>query len=175
MIGLMFFGSIGLWILFAIYLAVKIPGWFGVSGNRQWWWFFALMPLLVFLPVIDEVIAIPQARALCKQAEEAFWYDPEAKGKILANVSCSNMNNREVLIGLNIKATFEEQGACLLDTGQPAIRWTFVRFSSGYLNFPEGSSGGSMPLVLPSECPSTLALRQKIQNTKNFLQLIRIK
>jgi hypothetical protein len=76
MIGLMFYGVIGIWIIVAIYLGLKLPQWFKLNG--AWAWLF--VPLMIFAPVMDEVIAIPQAYALCKKAEEAFWYDPTVKG-----------------------------------------------------------------------------------------------
>ncbi|GLS13351.1 hypothetical protein [Hydrogenophaga electricum] len=174
MIGLMFYGAILLWLAFAVFWALKLPKWLRIKKYpKPWSILFGV--LIFFLPVTDEIIAYPQYVALCKQAEDNFWYDSAAKGRVLEKTSCSNMSRKNVVIGLNIEAIIEEQGACLLDDGLPVIRWTFVRFSSGMLNFPAGSSGESMPLLLPERCPSRSALSERIQFTENLLRLTRAK
>lgn len=169
MIGLIFFGAIGLWILVAIYLGRKLPTWLKV--NPKWSWLF--VPLVFFAPVMDEVIAIPQAYALCKQAEEAFWYDPTAKGKIRMKGG-TYLRDEKLTVGLNIVAHVQEYGIKLAETGAIAAKWSEVRFSSGFLKFPAGSSGDSMPLLMPwePECPSRLKQWPKIDSMKQELQLI---
>jgi hypothetical protein len=168
MIGLMFFGAIGLWFVFAIYLGRKLPTW--LKLKPAWSWLF--VPLVFLMPVIDEVIALPQAYALCKRAEDAFWYDPSAKGKTRMKEG-AYLRNERIKVGLNIVAHVEEYGIKLAQTGAVVAKWTTVRFSPGFLNFPAGSSGGSMPLLLPwePECPSRLTQWPKIDAMKKELQL----
>lgn len=170
MIGLMFFGVIGLWVLLAMYLAYKIPRLLGAPDRQRWPWFFVLVPLLIFLPVIDEVIAYPQAMALCKQAENAFWYDPAATGGVLKYYG--EYKKTEQVIGLNIKALVDQRYSILLEENRPVIRYMKVYFSSGFLKFPDGSSGNPMPLILPDHCPSDASSMEKYRAAHDLLQLI---
>ena len=166
MIGLMFFGAIGLWIFIAVVLGLKLPKWFKLKP--AWSWLF--VPLVFFAPVMDEVIALPQANALCKQAEEAFWYDASVKGSVIKK----GLNVPEVQqtnVGLNIPAQMTTYAIELIDSGNAAVKWTVVKFSSGFLHMPAGSSGTSMPLLLPEECPSRLRQWPKIDAVKDELQL----
>lgn len=169
MIGLMFYGAIGLWVLMAFYLGRKLPKWFNLKPA----WAFLFVPLVFIAPVIDEVIAIPQAYALCKKAEDAFWYDPAAKGKVRMKEG-EYLRRENLTVGFNIVARVEEYGIRLADTDAVIAKWTEVRFSPGFLSFPNGSSGGSMPLLLPSEpeCPARLTQWPKIDAMKKELQLI---
>ncbi len=165
MIGLMFFGAIALWALVAFYLGRKLPTWFRLKP--QWAWLFAL--LVFFAPVMDEVIAIPQTYALCKQAEEAFWYDPSAKGGVLKYYD--DYSSEERTIGLNIKVKIRYGASVLKDSHAPVIKNMDVYFSSGLLHMPAGSSGTSMPFLLPETCPSRLWSMTKYQATLKLLEL----
>jgi len=99
MIGLIFFGAIALWMLLALNLGRKIPQWFKLKP--EWSWLF--VPLVFFMPVMDEVIALPQAYVLCKQAEDAFWYDTNVGGQLIKKgLNVLDVQQRNV--GLNIPA-----------------------------------------------------------------------
>jgi hypothetical protein len=166
MIGLMFYGVIGIWIIVAIYLGLKLPQWFKLNG--AWAWLF--VPLMIFAPVMDEVIALPQAYVLCKQAEEAFWYDTGAKGGVVKKGL--NVLSREKLdVGLNISADRITYALTLRHSGKTAIKWSSIEFSSGFLHMPAGSSGTSIPLILPERCPSRSAQWPKIDAAEKELQL----
>ena len=165
MIGLMFFGAIGLWIFIAVVLGLKLPKWFKLKP--AWSWLF--VPLVLFAPVMDEVIALPQAYALCKQAEEAFWYDPSVEGGVLKHYA--DYSREEKTIGLNIKARVEQSSSVLKGTGRPVIKTMDIGFSSGFLHFPAGSSGNSMALILPDSCPSRLWSVNRYQEVLKLLDL----
>jgi hypothetical protein len=83
------------------------------------------------------------------------------------------LRRENVRVGLNIVAHVEEYGIKLAKTGAVVAKWTEVRFSPGILNFPAGSSGNAMPLLLPwePECPSRLKQWPKIEAMKKELQL----
>ena len=166
MIGLMFLGAIVLWVLVSFMLGHKIPVW--LKLKPIWAWLF--VPLVFFAPVMDEVIALPQAYALCKQAEEAFWYDPAVKGGLTKYFS--ELSEEEKTIGSNIKVNIKNYTKVLKDDGRPAIKYTLVYFSSGFLNAPAGSSGKSMALLLPAECPSPPKSIEKYQKTVKLLELM---
>jgi hypothetical protein len=165
MIGLIFYSAIGLWLLVAFFLGVMLPHW--LKLKPAWAWLF--VPLMIFAPVMDEVIALPQAYALCKQAEEAFWYDPTAKGKVLKYYS--NYSREEKTIGLNIKTITERSSSVLVSDGSPVIKTVSIDFSAGFLNMPAGSNGKSMPLLLPETCPSRSWSINKYQNALKLLEL----
>lgn len=170
MIGLMFLGVIGLWILLAIYLAGKLPSWFGVSSNWQRIGSFALMPPLIFLPVIDEVGAIPQALALCKQAEDAFWYDRTAQKALVKKSVSLETTYIEIFSGIQAKKSIFEKR--LVTNDKPGISWVEITFSSRFFGFPAGSSGNKIPLLLPEICPSRAVQWPRIDEAKKELQLI---
>lgn len=165
MIGLLFIGAIGIWLLVACFLGVKLPQW--LKLKPAWAWLF--VPLMIFAPVMDEVIALPQAYALCKQAEEAFWYDPTAKGKVLKYYS--NYSREEKTIELNIKTITERSSSVLVSDGSPVIKTVSIDFLAGFLNMPAGSNGKSMPLLLPETCPSRSWSINKYQNALKLLEL----
>ena len=169
MIGLIFFGAIALWMLLALNLGRKIPQWFKLKP--EWSWLF--VPLVFFMPVMDEVIALPQAYVLCKQAEDAFWYDPSVKGGVLKYYN-ENLSE-EKIIGLNIKATIRHSSSIIKDTDRPAIKFMdVVSFSSGVLHMPAGSSTASMPLLLPDQgCPDSNWIFTNYQKALNLLNLTR--
>lgn len=61
MIGIVFFGAIGLWMVVAIVLGLQLPIWLKLKPL----WSFLFVPLVLFAPVLDEVIAWPQMKMLC--------------------------------------------------------------------------------------------------------------
>jgi hypothetical protein len=64
--GLIFFMVIGLWLVLCVALARHIPVWLGVK-RFGWVLSVLLVPLLLMLPVIDEVIGKQQFANLCEK------------------------------------------------------------------------------------------------------------
>jgi exosortase/archaeosortase len=66
MIGLIFLSVFIIWILFSVYIGIKIPIWCKSKHPKT----MALLciPLVFFAPVADEIIAYPQMMALCSDA-----------------------------------------------------------------------------------------------------------
>jgi len=167
MIGLLFFGAIGLWLLVAFYLGVKLPQW--LKLKPVWTWLF--VPLMIFAPVMDEVIALPQAYTLCKQSKEAFWYDKNVKGGIL-NYSSQLLSNSQIIIGFNIKAKIINSAHVLKSDGRAVIKNMEVDFSPGLLNtILWGSTGHA--IILPESCPGSSWAIPKYQSTIKLLELSR--
>ena len=167
MIGLMFVGAIGLWTLIALFLGIKLPQWLKLN----WAWSFLFVPLAFFTPVIDEVIAIPQAYALCKQAEDAFWYDLSTRKSVLNYYDTHSSEG--ITLGLNIKAQVRHSTSFTKVDPRPAIKSMEVFFSAGFLKAPAGSSGTFMPLLLPEQCPTPLWSIDKYQEAIKLLELSR--
>lgn len=98
MIGLLFFGAMYLWMGVAIYLAIRLPKRFNFKDR----WGFVIAPVVFFLPVVDEVIALPQTFILCRQAENEFWYDSSVKGGVMQYHGLYSEEKK--IIGFNILA-----------------------------------------------------------------------
>ena len=167
MIGLMFLGAIVLWVFVAFMLGHKIPVW--LKLKPIWAWLF--VPLVFFAPVMDEVIALPQAYALCKQAEEAFWYDPTVKGGVL-KYSSELLSNSQKTIGLNIEAKTLNSTHVLKSDGSAVIKDMEVDFSPGSLNTLLWGATGH-PMILPDSCPGSTWAISKYQSTIKLLELSR--
>ncbi|MDO8699060.1 MAG: hypothetical protein Q7J75_01315 [Rhodoferax sp.] len=152
MIGLLFFGAITLWGVMAISLGIKLPKWMGIQRYRLLWTVI-LVPLLFVAPVADEIIAWPQMQALCKSTEKVEFNRQTAAGAtvskhppIIAKETKTLFPNIQVLV---------QQGAYVAPvTETPVVRWNWIEPHAGFLNFPAGSSGGSMPLLL-NDCGFT--------------------
>ena len=167
MIGLIFFGAIALWMLLALNLGRKIPQWFKLKP--EWSWLF--VPLVFFMPVMDEVIALPQAYVLCKQAEDAFWYDPSVKGGVLKYRS-ELLSRSEQVIGINIKASVFRSAHVLKEENRSVIKDMEVDFSPGI--FISHFFGGTAPaMLIPASCPGSTWAVSKYQSTLNLLELTR--
>ena len=67
MIGLLFLAAIGLWLLFTVYLTVKVPRWLGLQGPVKWLARLLLVPLLLVGPWADHLIGMRQFEKLCAE------------------------------------------------------------------------------------------------------------
>ncbi len=65
MIGLLVLGALVLWLIIAIFLSKKIPQWFGVIKHKTVIGLL-IFPLIVVMPIADDLIGMWQFRQLCK-------------------------------------------------------------------------------------------------------------
>lgn len=72
MIGLLFIGAIGIWLLVACFLGGKLPQW--LKLKQAWSWVF--VPLVFFAPVLDEAVGRWQFARLCER-ESVVWLSPD--------------------------------------------------------------------------------------------------
>ena len=165
MIGLLFFGTIFLWLIFSIFLALRLPRWFNFKDR----WGFVIAPMVFFLPVIDEVVALPQAYLLCQQAENEFWYDSSVKGGVMQFHGLHSEEKK--IIGFNIEAKFDRNSEILKDTNKPVIKRTSIYFSAGFLGAFLDPSGKLVAILLPQRCPSMQWGREKYLNAVELLGL----
>lgn len=166
MIGILFFGAIAIWAWVALALGSKLPRWLGITRYRTAFGF--VFALLVFVtPVADEIIAYPQLKMLCKSVE-IVEYDPQtATGKTVSKYP--------PIIGKETKTLFPgiqvlvQHGAYVAPTTEiPVVKWAWIEPDAGFLKFPAGASGGSMPLLL-ADCgfiPRSGALRKIVDPLK---------
>ncbi len=72
------------WGVIATFLGIKLPMWMGIQRYRLLWT-VVLVPLVFAAPVVDEVIAYPQMKALCKTVEHVEFDQRLQRDKPLAN------------------------------------------------------------------------------------------
>lgn len=150
MIGLIFFGAIALWGAISVVLGSKLPNWFGIQRCRILWT-GTFTVLVFFIPVADEIIAYPQMKALCEQDRSfRFSFGMDEKKSFGRTVYSEERNTNEYIFPSSIKL----------------IRWSTVYVDAvtkedvlmnhrfipirGMLGIPNGSSGGTMTLLLRS-------------------------
>ncbi len=152
MIGLLSFGAIALWGVIALALGIKIPNWLEIRRYRPLWT-VVLVPLVFFTPVADEIIAYPQLKVLCKGVGDFEFDQQTATGRTVSKYpTIISRETKSLFPNIQIRV---QQGALVTPaTEMPVVKWVWIEPRAGFLNFPAGSSGGSMPLLL-SDCGST--------------------
>jgi len=170
MIGLLFLAVIGLWGVIAVTLAIKIPTWLGVKRYRLGF-SLVLAPLVFLLPVGDEVIAYPQLKAMCESVKNVE-YDPRtAIGQTVSKYSSIISSETKILFpGIQVRI---EQRALVTPVFEvPIVKWGAIEPRAGFLHFPAGSSGDSMPLLL-SDCGFTARSGERLLKIIEPLKLVR--
>ena len=151
MIGLMFFGAIALWGAIAIGLGLFLSKLFGQSWRG--WAATALIPLIFFAPVADEIIAMPQMNALCATMKPlALAPGMDAQRAYGRTIYGNTESSLETLFPSNIKVTRFSGTYLDAKTNEPVLMQSGFSPGAGMLGMPSGSGGGSMPLLL-SKCP----------------------
>ena len=125
MIGLIFFGAMGLWFMAAIYLGRKLPQWFKLKP--AWSWLF--VPLVFFAPVVDEFIGRWQFNQLCEK-EAVIWLSPDWK-----NVQAAKAVRHPFVHASWTFIPIEIQRSVYVDaeTGQPFMSKTGLHTKGGLL------------------------------------------
>jgi hypothetical protein len=164
MIGLLFLFVLVVWATIALALGSKIPQWLGIIRHRVGLGF--LFALLVFVaPVADEIIAYPQMRALCASVGD-FKFDPHtATGQTVSKYPPIISKEMKTLFP-NIQILVQRGALVTPYTEIPIVTWGWIEPQAGFLKFPAGSSGGSMPLLL-ADCGSTPRPRKNMGSQKH--------
>jgi hypothetical protein len=169
-IGLLFFGAIALWGVIATSLGIKLPMWMGIQRYRLLWT-VVLVPLVFAAPVVDEVIAYPQMKALCKTVEHVE-YDPKtATGQTVSKYSSVIGNEKRTLFP-GILVRIERRALVTPFAEVPIVKWASIEPQAGLLQFPAGSSGGSMPLLL-ADCGFTARDSERFLKVVTPLKLVK--
>jgi hypothetical protein len=170
MIGLSFIFVLGLWVVIAVALGRKIPKWLGIARYPKA--LGAVFALLVFVaPVADEIIAYPQMMTLCTGVEKVE-YDPQtATGQTVSKYSSIISHETKTLFpGIQVRI---EQRALVTPVAEvPIVKWGSIEPRAGFLHFPAGSSGDSMPLLL-SDCGFTARSGDQFLKIIEPLKLVR--
>lgn len=148
MIGLLFLFVFGLWIATSIALGIKIPKWLGITRYRAG--LSAVLVTLIFVaPVADEIIAYPQMTALCRQ-DRVFELAPgmDDKRAYGRTVEQTLEINEEALWPSSVKVTRWDLRYVDTTTKEQVLIYTRFQPKRGMLGVPNGSSGGTMAVLL---------------------------
>lgn len=146
-IGLLFFGSIGLWWLIALYLGIKLPKW----SNLKTGWSFLFVPLVFFLPVWDEVIALPQMWFLCRKFDGYHYKFAVGMDEKTAAGRTVYFDEKSFPVDIFPSTIDAEKGDYRyidVDTGETIFSSYSYSVHRGWLGIPAGSSGRAMTLFL---------------------------
>lgn len=158
------------WLLLAVTLGFKIPNWLGIKRYRIPVG-IALAALIFLAPVGDEIIAYPQLKAMCKSVE-SVEYDPKtAAGQTVSKYSSVISNETRTLFpGIQVRI---EQRALVTPVAElPIVKWSSIEPRAGFMRFPAGSSGDSMPLLL-SDCGFTARSSERFLKIVEPLKLVK--
>lgn len=157
MVGLFILGMMGAWIALAVFLGMKAPQWLNLSSRHQTAARIFLVPLLIFLPIMDEVIAYPQVKLMCKSTHDY---------KLMPNISRDKAHGKNVYFNIReskiknifpstIEATLYEGGYFDHETNELILYARSIGVKRGWLGMPAGSSGTKMTILLKGCSRST--------------------
>lgn len=127
MIGLLFLGAIGLWLVFTAYLTVKVPRWLGLQGPMKWTTRLLLVPLLVVGPLADHMIGMRQFEKLCAEEGRLQISPAAANTKRAKQLSDNDVR----LIGYAIPIEQSVVRIVDLDTGDQIAQYKYFSTKGG--------------------------------------------
>ena len=151
MIGLMFFGAVALWFVTVVAIAFGIvrllpdhPRWLIVK--------IALVLLVFFVPIADEIIAWPQMQELCK-GNGRFIFGPEmneqkALGRTVYYRYKSQEERRKLFPDVEVLYSLHDY----VDTRTGEIILRFHSVKPTYSMFAYPDAGGTRNTWILSEC-----------------------
>lgn len=157
MIGLMFYGAILLWLAFTVFLALKLPRWLGIKKHLKLW-SILFGVLIFFLPVLDEVLAYPQIRHLCRGVGD-YELVPgvgveDVRGHQIYHVSGESLV-RGIFPQTVVVRRYESWYRDASNDKDILYRYSLV-VKHGWLRMPAGSSGDAMPLLVNGCAPKQI-------------------
>ncbi len=129
MIGLLFFGAIGVWLLFTVYLTVKVPRWLGLQGPVKWLARLLLVPLLLVGPLADHIIGMRQFEKLCAE-EGRLQISPAAANTKRAKGLSEPMERLE---GYAIPIDRQVRQIIDIDTGEQIAQYKYFSTPGGVI------------------------------------------
>ena len=175
MIGLIFYGAIALWIFIALYLGRKIPKWFKLKP--AWSWLF--VPLVFFMPVMDEVIAWPHMQMLCRNFEgHKFAGYKFVEGMNEKSAAGRKVYYTEIITPFEIFPPTVKVNKWVIRyvdavTQETVFSHTNYQPIHGFLHIPAGSSGGAMTAFLKG-CTFDQSAYERFKEQFNQLGLTQV-
>ncbi len=161
MIGLLFLAGIGLWVMVAVMLARRIPGWLGVGKHGRLLSVASFCVILV-APVADELIGRWQFHRLCER-EAVVTLSPD--WELVKRVKRVPLPRSEVN-GTLIRIYSQGSEYVDLDTGKVAMKSPFFYTYGGVLFDRLGLGLGGSTSCLPKNA-------QEIERKINFYELLK--
>lgn len=129
MIGLLFLAAIGLWLVFTVYLTVKVPRWLGLQGPVKWLARLLLVPLLLVGPLADHIIGMRQFEKLCAE-EGRLQISPAAANTKRARTRWAQP---ETLSGTAIPIERTAIAIINIDTGEQIAHYKYFSTPGGVI------------------------------------------
>lgn len=156
MTGIFFVFVIGLWIVISITLGIKIPKWLGMTRDGQVLKVAPMLALLIFVaPVADEIISYPQMKALCSSLKP-YEFSPGMDEKKAYGRTVDQAGEDEMVSLWPSTVTVKKVNVVYVDakTREAIIEHHWFEPIRGMLGVPNGSSGGSMTVLLSTCGPA---------------------
>jgi hypothetical protein len=150
MMGLLFFGVIGLWIWFAIWLGRKIPQWLNLKYRGLVT--AILMPVFLVAPFVDDWLGMRQFKQLCNERDMVF-VSPDAS--IVKRATCDYGVDRKQLKNTWIPITSASTVCKDVDTKKTFISIDVLNTQGGFLYGKLGLGLGNSTQCMPSEADQT--------------------
>lgn len=152
MIGLFILGTMGAWVLLAIILGILIPHWLNLKHKVIVRIF--LVPILILLPIMDEVIAYPQIKRMCKSVHGFQFVSGMSEENIHGRIVYYNTRESHIdVFPSSVEAVLYEDGYFDYSTNEPIIYGRSIAIRRGWLGMPAGSSGDKMTVILKGCSP----------------------
>ena len=160
MIAIMFFGAIVIWIALSVAIAI----WLGNLLTARPWRIaikFLLVPIIFFAPVVDEILAWPEMKALCDRASKYEFDEKTARGRTIRRaISVGSQEN--ITLFPDIKVLVERYDHVDEKSGERVVSWYQITTHGGKFGIPS-SSGEHYPLILPQRCSVKASSAEHIQ------------
>lgn len=150
MSGLLFLIVIGLWLVIAITLGIKIPKWLGMKRDGHALAVAPVVAVLIFVaPVADEIIAWPQIRALCGDLSPLGY----ASGMDERKAYGRTIYYRDIYTPISVfpsSVHVDRHDGIYFDarSNEPILAYHGYTPRKAFLSVPNGSGGGAMTLIL---------------------------
>jgi len=117
MIGLIFFGAIGLWIILAIVIGLKLPKWFRLKD--AWSWLF--VPLILLGPFAPGIVGMQQYRKLCQEQTTLQMHPNAAYTKRARVIDAPD----EILKGYAVEIKNQKRQIIDMDTKEVVVMYNY--------------------------------------------------
>lgn len=171
--GLMLFGAVGIWMA----LSVAIGSWLG-GFVSAWYWRLvarvALVPLVFFAPVADEIIAWPKMQELCRGTDKYHFATGVNEQSAYGRTVYYRNGYREIRTLVAGPRVRIERGDYLdVTTKQPILSYYTVEPLSSMFAFPD--AGGSRNTWILKSCGFSARDSVQIKEARNSFFRERLK
>lgn len=178
MMGLFILGLLGLWLLFAIWLANKLTNYLWRNNRSQTTVItlarnltkIVLVPLFILMPFWDQLIAYPKWQQLCSTTADFEWGPGMDEKKAFGRELIVYSEGHETTIFPNIHVTYFSNQFKDAKTGELVLNMPHADYYKAKGIFYLPSSSGDNRAIFLSTCYTSYK-SQKINNYLNQFNL----